>query len=220
MPLTPSNTSTLQQAAEEYIEVVDTCFGLYLDCNNGFRNNRDKIAKQQLSLLPSLSSGPENTGTVEDLDKLDFFHGHGPPTDPKNVMYHKCTQGEYKERNIAGGKNERFIGRYCIVLLYEYWESEYRQRFAEAIGISRDKLTHDLFGDLRRLRHAILHNRGRATKECESLRIFPPLKGGTEIFVQTHELYHLTRAIKTYVDDVIRSQTGRDPAYRTIWHVQ
>lgn len=210
----------LQQAAEEYIEVVDTCFGLYLDCSDGFRMNRDTLAKRQQSVLPSLSSGHENIKTVEDLDKLTFFIGHGPPTDSKNVMYHKCTQGEYKERNTAQGRNERFIGRYCIVLLYEYWESEYRQRFADAIGISRDKLTHDLFGDLRRLRHAIIHNKGHATKECESLRIFPPLKEGTEIFVRTEDLYHLTRAIKAYVDDVIRSHTGRDPAYRTIWHVQ
>jgi hypothetical protein len=220
MQPTPSDTSTLQQAAEEFVEIADACFGLCLDCTFGFQKNRDSLAKSQESILATPACAQDNIKTVEDLDKVDFFIGHGPPIDPKNIMYHRCTQGEYKDRNTVGGKNDRAIGRYCVVLLYEYWESEYRQRFADALGISRDKLTHDLFGDLRNLRHAIIHNRGRATKDCATLRILARVSEGTEISLKTEEMYHLTREIKAFVDGVVRLQTGRDPAYRTIWHVQ
>ncbi len=209
---------TLNQVADEFVGVVDTCFGLYLDCIEGFKKNCDFMLKAQASSLNSLSGSAIKS--IADLDRVGFFIGKGEPTDPSNVVYHRCTQGEFKERNTPGGKNDSFIGRYCIVLLYEYWESEYRNRFANVLSVPREDLRNDLFGDLRYLRHAIIHNRGCASKDCESLKVIAAIREGTAISVTTEDLFHITRAIKAYVDDLLRSQTGRDPAYRTIWHVQ
>ena len=155
----PSTITPLDEVAGQFVEVVDTCFGLYLDCSSGFWKNHEALVKNQHLTFPSVSKEVASIQTLEDLDTLETFLGRGPPTDPKNILYHKCTQGEFKRRNSRGGTNEQFLGRYCVVLLYEYWESEYRKRFADAAGLPREQLTNDLFGDLRHLRNAVLHNR-------------------------------------------------------------
>jgi hypothetical protein len=216
----PINITALQQAADEFVNVVDKCFGLFLDSIEGFQNNNKLLLDRQHESLKKFSETEVGIKTIEDLDKCTMFFGHGPPTDPSNVMYHKCTQLEYKERNAPNGMNSKLIGRYCIVLLYESWESEYRSRFAQAIGINKDEIKNDLFGELRCLRRAVIHHQGRGTKDCESLKILPPVKENEEVNVSAEDLYKITKAIKAYVDILIRMLTGKDPAYRTIWHVQ
>lgn len=215
------DVAQLNQSASEFIAIVDQCFGLYLDCEEGFSLNLLRIVEAQRSSLSNIKKAAPWIETIEDMDNVcDHFIGKGDPNDPNNVMYHRCKQGEYKQRNAPRASNDKAIGRYCLVLLFEYWEREYRKRFAAALGMPEGNLLHDLFGDLRHLRNAIIHHRGLATKECTRLKFFSPMRESDEIYISGDDLFHLTRAIKTYVDDLIRSTTGTDPAYRTIWHVQ
>jgi len=213
------DTRTLCRVADEFVGAVDTCFGLYLDCSQGFRQNRDQMAKDQLSALGRFPNTP-GIKSVEDLDGVEYFVAPGSPNDPATILYHRCTQGEFKERNTPSGKNDLFIGRYCIVWLYECWESEYRDRLAHAVDLTREDLRHDVFGDLRYLRNAIIHNQGLATRECERLRVLMPIAEGTEICLKGQDLYDVSRTIKAFVDDLLRSHTGKDPAYSTIWHLR
>jgi len=73
---------------------------------------------------------------------------------------------------------------------------------------------------MRSLRNAIVHHKGLATEECTKLRRLPIMRIEDEICLSNDDLFYLTRAIRAYVDNIIRSATGVDPVYRTIWHVQ
>lgn len=217
----PIDIAQLNQAAYEFVAIVDQCFGIYLDCEEGFSLNLERIVAAQRSSLPDVTKKVPRIETIEDMDNAcEHFIGKGDPNDPNNVMYHRCKEGEYKRRNSAGDSNDKAIGRYCIVLLFEYWEREYRGRFARALGVPKPSLVHDLFGDLRFLRNAIIHHRGLATENCTRLKVLSPVPDDEEIHISGEDLFHLTRAIKAYVDNLVRTVTGRDPEYRTIWHVQ
>lgn len=52
--------------------------------------------------------------TLEEHDKNKIMFGHGPPTDPTNVLQHQTTIGEYKARNQRGGKNARRLAHMLI----------------------------------------------------------------------------------------------------------
>lgn len=122
-PRIPIDVAGLNQAADEFVAIVDQCFGIYLDCEEGFSLNLQRIVVAQQASLPNVTKEAPWIKTIEDMDNAcDHFMGKGEPNDPDNVMYHRCKQGEYKRRNSPGDSNDKAIGRYCIVLLFEYWE--------------------------------------------------------------------------------------------------
>lgn len=55
------------------------------------------------------------------------------------------------QRNKEGGGNLRFVGNYCLVMLYQYWEDNIRPRIAQVFGVETSKIAHPLFGDVRNL---------------------------------------------------------------------
>jgi hypothetical protein len=59
-----------------------------------------------------------------------------------------------------------------ITLIYGAWEDKYREQLAEALGYAeKNRVKHDLFYDLAKLRHAVVHNGGIATSEVEEARV-------------------------------------------------
>ncbi|MGH7685403.1 MAG: hypothetical protein ACREN2_01075, partial [Candidatus Dormibacteria bacterium] len=63
------------------------------------------------------------------------------------------------------GPIEVLLGQQWVTHVFAYWEHYYRPAIAGAIGCDADEVRHDLFGDLRLLRHDILHARGQATRD-------------------------------------------------------
>src|SRR5690349_13836078 len=61
------------------------------------------------------------------------------------------------------GPVETLLGQQWIVSVYALWEEEYRPRLAEAHGRTPTEETYPLLGDLRRLRHDVIHHRGIAS---------------------------------------------------------
>jgi hypothetical protein len=72
--------------------------------------------------------------------------------------------------NREDGANWTFMGAMCIVAAYQLWEDHYRSRIAAHLG--REKLQIPIFGDLRRLRRCIIHNRGRWLEDAGKLECF------------------------------------------------
>jgi hypothetical protein len=92
---------------------------------------------------------------------------------------HEATQGEVKARNAPDGSNFITLGQLCIISFYDFWNDYLRYEYVIAKGYLRrdepkkviiDKCvrkyaSHDLWGDIRLLRQAIVHNRGIATSD-------------------------------------------------------
>ena len=65
-------------------------------------------------------------------------------------------------------KNGFFVNEICKSLLcsiYSLWDETYRQRVARAAGVDASALIAPLMGDLRKIRHCILHNKSSIPTE-------------------------------------------------------
>lgn len=96
-----------------------------------------------------------------------------------------------------GGKLHARITQQLVVTLYTGWEHHHRDRIASAHGVDRSEILHPYFGDLRLLRHDIVHHRGTASTEhsvrCEGAVLHRSLQEGDLIYVADDELMQLTR---------------------------
>ena len=210
-----ANIAKLSSTVEAYVTSVDELYGHYLDSTVGFVANHKNIVDGQeraKALLPSQA----------DFDSSAFFYGHGNPNDPSNRLLHKTTQGEFKRRNNKGGRNHVRAAQLLVVLLYSFWEHEYRPRLAASLGLAEaSELKIPLFGDIRLLRCDVIHHRGVVTKETATkLSILTGFSEGLEIVLTEADVETLIRKIKAAMDELVLLVAGSDPMHRTLWHIQ
>ncbi len=146
-------------AIENFWETIDRIYGAYLDANAGLHAFRTKIEKLQAHIVTTMKIPPD------ELDKLDFIYSSGDPNVPQSIALHKTTQGELKHRNRKNGENALFLGGMCLVAINQFWEDRFRSDIARELSIERKDLKHDVFGDIRRMRHAINHHGAIAKEE-------------------------------------------------------
>jgi hypothetical protein len=99
------------------------------------------------------------------------------------------TQREVKERTAHNGTNYIRLGCLCVVQAYTYWENYLRIEIAIARGVLDPKrhkkkkeidsilkkyVSCDFWGDMSRLRRAIIHNKGIVDEKMKSLTWFKP----------------------------------------------
>ncbi len=118
---------------------------------------------ERLTLIPDgFPDGPE---TILSL-------GAGPPEEPF-PPYTQWSISEVRNQLGSEGLLQRRLGQQLVAYIYTGWEHEYRKRLARAHGCKPTDIKVPLLGDLRLLRHDVLHHRGVATKEnsgkCEVL---------------------------------------------------
>lgn len=181
----------------------------------GFVANHKQIVEAQVRACSVVS--PQT-----DLDSLAFTYGYGDPNDPSNRLLHQTTQGDLKRRNAKGGSNHVRAAQLLIVLLYSFWEHEYRPRLAASLGLpDADTLKIPLFGDIRLLRQDVIHHRAIITKDTKKkLSGFTGLLEGKEINLTEGEVEAFVRDIKAAMDELVVQTGGADPLHRTLWHVQ
>ncbi len=131
----------LRHATDEYAAAIARTTALYLDCNQGFANNVEKLDEGQRQALAGLRKTDPSHATRDHMDSLKYLYGKGDPNDPSTVLLHWSSQGQFRVRNEEHGANHRLIGQLCLVLTFEYWEGEYRQRIADVLGLERKELT-------------------------------------------------------------------------------
>jgi len=201
--LMPRNSVDVRRLVDELVAQVNAAYGLYLDATTGFAANLRMIAEAQ-----------KQTGATDDSP---FFYSFGAPTDGGHVLLHQTTNSAFKGRNRDNGPNYIQLARFLIVMLFELWETGYRRPVAQAAGVQRDNLLSPVFGDLRLLRHEILHNKSRLSPETKGKLqvISPPTTDSVDMNKEAVE--HLVRAVKAGLDDMVKSFTGQDPGYRTVW---
>src|ERR671919_1552699 len=139
-------------AIAQFEQVVDYIYGVYLDATTGFERLRAWFEENQGKSLEMLKGSHPELASIDYLDSVEMIYGKGDPNDPSSIVLHHCTQREYKERNIEGGINYKFLGNMALVGLYQYWEDYHRSRVAASIGKQRNDLQAPIMGDLRRLR--------------------------------------------------------------------
>lgn len=87
------------------------------------------------------------------------------PSRPDVVHNRIVRADDYLAINARGGSNEQQHARSVIVFLYTVWESDLRPRLAQAKGTELNVVCSDIMGDLKELRHAIIHGRSVLSTE-------------------------------------------------------
>jgi hypothetical protein len=214
------NTDKLKEAVAEFVDVVDFQFGIYLDSRAGFQEIHEKTIKHQSEFIEKLKVEDPEKANMEYMDSVLYFYGVGDPNDPSNILWHKVTQKQFKERTAKNGVNEKTTCRNCIVLIYQFWETEYRNRVSQALSVNRETILIPIIGDLRLIRNAVLHNKSRVTNDMVAKsELIKGLCEGQEIYFSGKTMYEIVQAIKTAMDELVEESVGDDPKHRTIWHV-
>lgn len=124
------------------------------------------------------ASTPRRPGDEDPIIRLESFVPDNPDW-PKNPGWLPSTEWRLSEalRQVQDhGPVEALLGRQWIVSVYALWEEEYRPRLAAAHGRRLQDEKYSLLGDLRRLRHDVVHHHGIATADytgrCEVLGWF------------------------------------------------
>jgi len=190
----------------EYIRIVDSIYGVFLDGCQGFSSAKSLFEQSQLLNLERnrkllAENQPTSTvhynSTINDFDDSCIIYSKGKKGESDYRILHYCpTQAEYKRRNSTGGENYRFIGNIALITIYEYWENSCRNKLASYHGVKQKHIRSQIFGDLRILRNSIIHHRGIALPEIEKCKEFNWYKTDDAIFINGDQMEDIVAAIK------------------------
>ena len=94
------------------------------------------------------------------------------PTKPDIIHNQIIRSDEYLEANRPGGRNEQQHSRSILIFLFTHWEYEIRPRLARAKDVELNEIESEIMGELRTLRHVILHSKSVIrTDKHASLRL-------------------------------------------------
>jgi hypothetical protein len=177
----------LQELAKELWQFLTRLEGMYLDAIAGFSLVRGRIVADQTEVRKLVAGTECDSEQFQDGRLFTYDLIFKEPF--CGSEYHRVTQGEAKARNSLNGSNYVTLGQLCVVSLYDYWNEYLRKEYVIAKGLLernevdseivktklREHASFDLWGDLRAIRNAIIHNRSIATPEvakCKWLRWF------------------------------------------------
>src|SRR6267154_414209 len=147
-------TERFDDVVREYIDFVNSQVGAYMDALAGFAGHHTRIERQVHRV--SRPSRQAASGKVAPV----VWASYEDPTQP-DIIHNRIVRAEdYLAINARGGSNEQQHARAIIVFLYTSWESDLRPRLARASRVEPNDIRSDIMGDLKELRHAIIHSRG------------------------------------------------------------
>ena len=196
----------IENIIREYIKILDSIYGVFLDSCQGFSSAKSLFEQSQLlniernRKLEATNRPPSNVHynlTINDFDTSCMIYSKGKKGESDYRVLHYCpTQGEYKRRNSPEGENYRFIGNMALIAIYEYWQSSFRNKLAFHHRVKPEQIKSQIFGDLRFLRNSIVHHGGIALPAVEKCKKFIWYKTGEEIFINGDQMEEIVAAIK------------------------
>lgn len=197
----------LEATAKELLEHAEGALGVFLDAQRGWRTQHLELEK-----LANLSV--EKLGYTREK-ALSVVMAHCVTgRDGKEIALHESTVSQTLERTKPLGFNDTFLANMCVVSLYDFWDARTRKLFAQAFGLDHSKINSDLFGDLRALRHAVLHCGGVADSrvgKCKTLKWF---KVGDAIQITGPKLHLIIEHVRDLCDAMISYANDRCPISR------
>ena len=177
------NIMTAQKLLTDFSSVVDEIHQLYLDCSLGFVHNKKVMEDSQSKSVEKLGL------SITHQDNLPVRFGVGAPGE--STILQESTQKEFKHRNQRGGKNHITLGNLCVIHLYQYWEDYYRIELSTLLSLKKKDIISDFFGDLRLLRHSIIHHKAVAKANINNCKILQWFSPGDIIVISTDRMDHI-----------------------------
>lgn len=155
----------------EYIDFVNQQVGAYMDALAGFAGHYTRVERQVHRTLRS-----SRRGDPKAPDDTVVWTSYEDPTQPDVIHNRIVRAADYLAINARGGSNEQQQARAVLVFLFTYWEDEIRPRLAACSGVEKNAVQSDIMGDLRTIRHAILHAKSMLRPDKhKALKVLGPL---------------------------------------------
>lgn len=192
----------------EFIDFVNHQVGLYMDALAGFAGNKTRIEFQVARVLRRTQQRKDNDGV--NVMVWSSFEDRGSP----DIIHNRITRAaDYIAYNSVHGFNEQQHVRAIIVMIFSFWNEEIRPRLGRCKNIDPNDIKVDALGDLRLLRHAIIHNKGVVSAATfAKLKVVKDLFAPeVEIVVSHDQMHKLFIALKQGVAALILEHTGQRP---------
>lgn len=182
------------EAAYRFRSAVEPVFGAFFDAVHGFQRLVSLIDEQgQINrgriILPAGSHRDDSN------DALAYF---ARDEEGEDYLIQATPFPTVRKRNRRNGPNTVQIGNTCVVTIYTYWETRFRREIAGELGLSAEELCVPLFGDLRRLRNAIVHRDGHIGEDAARLEVVDWLHADGRIAFDEGKMIWLKRAIDDF----------------------
>jgi len=190
---------------------IEDLLGCYLDASHGVGILREQLLKDETEQLERLKRENPDHATMAFLDAQPYSHGFEAGNDLPAEIIHVTTRGEFKSRSAETGRIQQLLGFMMITFLFSAWEDRYRARFAQLLGYSKkEELLSDVFGDIRHLRNAIVHNHGRVTEEVTKGKTFQIAPEGSPVFVSRETVHRIYSFIDVQMENWSKESTCAD----------
>lgn len=178
------NYNRFLELSEEFGEFIVSFHTLYLDSVIGFNILHQRLLEQQNQMKSVLGECEEASAEFQGTCFTYYKQLCGEKFNVESTSP-LMKQGEVKERTARNGTNYILMGRLCVVQAYTYWETYLRKEIAIALGVlvlqkhteeEINKILNkyvaiDFWGDMRYMRHAILHKNGTATSDFNKMKL-------------------------------------------------
>ena len=164
MPVTEQQRATATLLLSDF---RDRCYKLSY-AFDALGSGRELLRQQyEDSLDPKYRDAPLVTGRVTN-------------DDPNNIELESVAsikQGELLEGLQRDGEFENLNHQAFVVFIYQLWDEHYRSEIAKVLGFKDiNRIKCDLFGDVKRIRHSIIHNRSvLANRHLNGLKVLPKI---------------------------------------------
>lgn len=189
------NAGRLKNVIQEFLAVVNSIVGVFFDAKAGFNLNVKQITDFEKKSLKMLNSNEHDQTTFEDLDSAWIIYGKGDPNINTAQSFHDTTQREFKIRNSEFGGNSKFVGNMCLIAIYQFWDDKYRNQIAKIFEVKKSQVKSDIFGDLRLIRHSIIHHNGVAKGDVNKCKLLNWFKPNEEILIDQEKLLQIVSHI-------------------------
>ncbi len=181
------------EVVQEYIDFVNQQVGVYMDAIAGFEGHKVRIERQvhRVNRPTHIRKGSHGEPVIVSTSYED-------PSKPDIILNRIIRADDYIAANSKGGLNEQQQARAFLIFLFTYWEEEVRPRLAQAKGVEINNISLDIMGDLRIVRHAILHAKAiicpKEHKRLKKLQTMFPSE--TSIQISYEDMHQIAILIK------------------------
>lgn len=163
---------------DEFIKRLNQIHGAFINMNLAYMLLESKM--QELM--------PDNSKTIHFSDE--------DPDDPKTKLTLSVNIGEFKDRIKKNGHDTKLVSNLCLVAIYQLWVDEYRAKISEEMGLKKNDLLIDIFGDLRIIRQAVIHNNSNRFNDFKKIKKLEFMKQRDIVFASNSEFGTIVSLVK------------------------
>ena len=173
-------------AVREFLDEANKFFGFYFDVGMACAMATQRIREIQAERGAS--------------DDSPFIVRNGPPArSPDEEIersLHSTTLGSVKRRLEDNGFDLTQAAHATIISIYHLWDEKYRVALAAEVNKDPNDINVDILGDLRLLRHSLIHNKGIAAADVSRCKIVTRFQPGDLIALTTQDIYLIVQALR------------------------